>query len=137
MSTSTGTNGATGVAETNGQAAPQDTTGERVGVQDPANNTIPGGSPPAGPQPPRICYLACRKKMWNSSSKWPKRVMRKRLQKNPKRGRASHDLRNTRSYGRIGDLRDPRRTSPSLQPEVQCTTPHRLTPGDVPQIAHT
>jgi hypothetical protein len=48
MSTSTGTNGATGVAETNGQAAPQDTTGEGVdlgkGIQDPANNTTAGGA---------------------------------------------------------------------------------------------
>jgi hypothetical protein len=58
MSTSTGTNGATGAAESNGQAAPQDTTGEGVdlgkGIQDPANNT----TAPARPQPPRICYLA-------------------------------------------------------------------------------
>jgi hypothetical protein len=61
----------------------------------------------------------------------------KEIAEEPEKGRASHDLRNTRSYGRIGDLRDPRRTSPSLQPEVQCTTPHRLTPGDVPQIAQT
>jgi hypothetical protein len=62
MSTSTGTNGATGVAETNGQAAPQNTTAEGVdlhkGEQDPAINTTAGSAPPARPQPPQICYLA-------------------------------------------------------------------------------
>ena len=62
MSTSTGTSGATGVAETNGQAAAQDARGEGVDlekvVQDVANNTAAGGASPTRPQPPRICYLA-------------------------------------------------------------------------------
>ena len=56
MSTSTGTNGATGVAETNGQDAPQDTTGEGVdlhkGVEGgPAINTTAGAAAQeAGPK---------------------------------------------------------------------------------------
>ena len=66
MSTSTGTNGARGVAETNGQAAPHDTTGEGVDL----DKGVEGGTPinttaqPPRPQPPRICYLAPQDKYY-------------------------------------------------------------------------
>lgn len=63
MSTSAGTNGTTVVAETNGNAAPQDTIGEGVdlhkGVEGgPPINTTAGGTQPPRPQPPGISYLA-------------------------------------------------------------------------------